>query len=593
MTAETLIDRLMQLRSASAPAFSKDGRTLFHLADDSGQMQIWSLDIETGTRRQLTALDEPVGFLARSPADDTLVFGGDRGGDERQQLHLLAPGADGPAPLTDAPEAMHVWGAWAPDGKRIAYTANSRDGMGFDLYVMELDSRETRRVAEFQGQQTVLSWSPDGALIGVREERGSGDHALRLVDPATGITRTVARANGRATYAALRFRKDGGGAYCLTEIGDFIGLARLDPATARCMPLFSAGDGDVEAAALAPGGDRLAVLVNRQGWSHLLLVDAATGAATPVALPEGVVEGPSWSPDGSSLVFTLTGPDRPRALCLYELATGATRLLLAADTTGQGLVRWRLVGIPSFDGRQIAAWLAEPNEPAPATGRKAVVFVHGGPESQLRPVFRADWQALPLAGYTVLFPNVRGSTGYGRHFASLDDVEKRLDAVEDLRHVRNWLAAQPGIDAGAIAVMGQSYGGFMVLAALTLQPELWKLGIEYYGIGDFLTFFRDTSPWRRRHRAAEYGDAERDRDVLVQASPLTHIDRLKAPLLVAHGKRDPRVPMSESEAVVAALEARGIPVESVYFEHEGHGFTRPDDRRRMYLALLDFLARRL
>jgi dipeptidyl aminopeptidase/acylaminoacyl peptidase len=593
MTAEQLIDRLMSLRSAASPGFSKDGKRLFHLADDSGQMQVWSLDLDSGARRQLTGFDEPVGFLARSPADDTLVFGVDCGGDERQQLHLLAPDAEGPVALTAAPDVIHSWGAFAPDGKRIAFTANSREGLAFDLYIMDLASRQIRRVAELAGLNTVLSWSPDGTLLGVREERGSNDHALRLIDPVTGSARLVAQ-QGRASYSTLRWRKDGGGAYCLTECGaDFIGLAKLDPATGACAPLFQPGDGDVEAAALAPDGNRLAVLVNRAGWSELLLIDPATGAARPVALPEGVVEGLGWSPDGRHLVFVLAGPNRPRALCLHDLKAGTTRLLLAADTSDHGLVRWRLVGLPTFDGRHLSAWLAEPPGPAHSAGRKSVVFVHGGPESQLRPVFRADWQALVLSGYTVLFPNVRGSTGYGRHFAGLDDVARRLDAVEDLRHVHAWLAAQPGIDASAIAIMGQSYGGYMVLAALTSQPELWKLGIEYYGFGDFLTLLRDTGPWRRRHRAAEYGDPERDRDFLISAAPLAQIDRLRAPLLVAHGRRDPRVPFSESETVLAALEARGRPVESVFFDHEGHGFTRPADRRRIYRAMLDFLTRRL
>jgi dipeptidyl aminopeptidase/acylaminoacyl peptidase len=169
----------------------------------------------------------------------------------------------------------------------------------------------------------------------------------------------------------------------------------------------------------------------------------------------------------------------------------------------------------------------------------------------------------------------------------------RLDSVADLRHARDWLAAQPGIDGDSIAIMGQSYGGFMVLAALTSQPELWRAGIEYYGVTHFLNLLRDTSRWRWRHRAAEYGDPERDRDFLIEASPLTHIARLRAPLLVAHGRRDPRVPLSETESLLAALEEAGRPVESVFFEHEGHGFTRPEDKRRIYSAMLDFLARTL
>jgi dipeptidyl aminopeptidase/acylaminoacyl peptidase len=593
VTATHLVDRLLTLCSASAPAFSKDGKSVFHLADDSGQMQIWSLDLASHKRRQLTFLDEAVGFFARSPTDDRLVFGVDIGGDERQQLHLLSPDADGPVPLTAVPGMIHSWGAFAPDGTQIAFTANTRNGLDFDLYVLDLATASTRRVAELPGLQTVLSWSPDGTMLGVREERSNGDHDLRLIDPADGRVRNVSRPQGKASYAALRWRRDGEGAYCLTECGaDFIGIAKLDPKAGSCRPLYQP-DGDVDALALAPDGSRLAAAVNRDGWSQLLLIDARTGAPQPLPTPQGVVEGLSWSPDGARLLFALAGPARPRALCVLDTATGAMDVVLASDTAGHGLVSWRLVAFPTFDGRSIPAWLAEPDGPAPAEGRKAVVFVHGGPESQLRPVFRADWQALVLSGHTVLFPNVRGSTGYGRHYAGLDDVRKRLDSVEDLRHARNWLAAQPGIDANSIAIMGQSYGGFMVLAALTRQPDLWKAGIEYYGFVHFLTLLRDTGRWRWRHRAAEYGDPERDHDFLVEASPLTHIDHLSVPLLVAHGRRDPRVPLSETEMVLRELNARGKPVESIVFEHEGHGFTRPDDRRKIYNALLGFLAHHL
>ena len=177
--------------------------------------------------------------------------------------------------------------------------------------------------------------------------------------------------------------------------------------------------------------------------------------------------------------------------------------------------------------------------------------------------------------------------------AALDDVCLRLDAVEDLRAVRLWLGARPDIDADRIAVMGQSYGGFMVLATLTRHPDLWKAGIESYGIVHFLTLLRDTGPWRRRHRAAEYGDPTADRDFLEEISPLTLIGRLRAPLLVAHGKRDPRVPFSESEALLAALAARRHPVETVLFDHEGHGFTRPDDKRRMLETVMRFLGERV
>jgi dipeptidyl aminopeptidase/acylaminoacyl peptidase len=590
VSSAALLDALLTLPAAIAPAYAKATATLFHLADDSGQMQIWSLDLANGTRRQMTAFDEPVAFLARSPVDDTLVFGVDCGGDERQQLHLLRPGEPAIA-LTAALDAIHTWGAFAPDGTRVAYTANTRNGVDFDLFVQELATGKVTCLAEFAGQQKVLAWSPDGAWLTVQADRSFADQDLALVEVATGKVRPIARAHGLARYTAFRWLKDGSAAYVVTELGgEYLGVARFDPATGRLAPLFMP-DGDVETMALAPDGSRLAVAVNRAGWSELHLVDTATGVAARVDRPAGVIGELTWSPDGLELVLSATDPIRPRGLWRLDPASGEETPLMAAEAPELNLRPWDLVSFTSFDGLEIPGWLALPNSvPGPF---KAVVWVHGGPESQVRPTYRPDVQAMLAAGYAVFLPNVRGSTGYGRRFASLDDVRLRLDAVEDLREARLWLGARAEIDGSAIAVMGQSYGGFMVLATLTRHPDLWKAGIEYYGIVHFLTLLRDTGPWRWRHRAVEYGDPVTDRVFLEHISPLGMIDRLAAPLLVAHGRRDPRVPFSETELLLEALTQLGYAVESVLFDHEGHGFTRPDDRRTILTAVMGFLEREL
>jgi dipeptidyl aminopeptidase/acylaminoacyl peptidase len=246
-------------------------------------------------------------------------------------------------------------------------------------------------------------------------------------------------------------------------------------------------------------------------------------------------------------------------------------------------VEWR-----SFDGVCIQGWLALPRGARPAGGYPAVVWVHGGPVAQTRANFRPDMQMLLACGFAVLMPNVRGSSGYGRAFAASDDVAKRLDSVADLAAGRHFLAAHPEVDPHRIGIMGQSYGGFMVLSAVTEYPELWRAAVDYYGIADFVTTLAGTGPWRRSHRAAEYGDPQRDAALFERISPIHRIDRVRVPLLVAHGKRDPRVPIGESEQVVAALRARQQPVTYLTFDDAGHGFIRSDDRRRIFTAVADF-----
>jgi dipeptidyl aminopeptidase/acylaminoacyl peptidase len=212
---------------------------------------------------------------------------------------------------------------------------------------------------------------------------------------------------------------------------------------------------------------------------------------------------------------------------------------------------------------------------------------------QARPNFRPDIQMLVAQGFAVLLPNVRGSTGYGRAYAESDDVERRFESVSDLAYGRQWLAGRPAIDGERIGIMGQSYGGFMVMSAITEHPDLWRAAVNYYGIADFVTLLAGTGAWRRNHRAAECGDPDRNADLFSRISPIHRVDRIKVPVLIAHGMRDPRVPIGESEQLVAALRERQKPVTYLTFDYAGHGFIRPDDRRRIYAAVAKFFATHL
>jgi dipeptidyl aminopeptidase/acylaminoacyl peptidase len=249
------------------------------------------------------------------------------------------------------------------------------------------------------------------------------------------------------------------------------------------------------------------------------------------------------------------------------------------------------IRFPTFDGREIPAYWFVPNEgdgPWPV-----VVDVHGGPESQRRPDYSPVNQALVAAGFAVLATNVRGSTGYGKTYNHLDDVEKRMDSVADLAAANAWLREQPNVIADRIAVMGQSYGGFMVLSSLTTYPELWAAGVDVVGIANFVTFLEQTGPWRRKTRADEYGDLERDADLLVEISPIHRVERITAPLFVIHGRNDPRVPLGESEQIVGKLRELGREATLLVFDDEGHGMVKRANRIKGYGEAAAFLAERL
>jgi dipeptidyl aminopeptidase/acylaminoacyl peptidase len=569
--------------AAAAPAFSRDGKTLFHLRG-SGLPQVWALDLATGEGRQFTSHDERVTLLRRSPVDDRLIYGIDRGGDERQQLLLLDP-ADGTArELTSDHAVIHDFGGWSPDGARIAFAANERDEAHFDVYVQDLASGARRRVFDGSNLVSVCGFRADGEVLALLHDRGYGDMSLLLLDLGSGETRTLAAA---ANFQSVRWASDGRSLLALTDLGsNFLRLCRLYPDTGEVSVVYRADGRDVEGWAIASDARQLATIENDRGYSVLRIGPIDGERPTVTGLPRGTVTDPTWSVDGSALAFVAASPAEPPSLWIWR--HGAASPIWRPEAPPVVCADFELMSWDSGDGTRIPGWLALPSSARPANGYPAIVWVHGGPVSQARPNFRADMQMLLTQGFAVLMPNVRGSSGYGRAYADSDDVERRLDSVSDLAHGRERLAAHPSIDGTRIGIMGQSYGGFMVMSAITEYPELWRAAVNYYGIADFVTLLAGTGAWRRNHRAAEYGDPERNADLFARISPIHQVDRIQVPVLIAHGSRDPRVPMGESDQYVAALQERQKKVTYETFGYAGHGFIRPDDRRRIYRAVAEF-----
>jgi dipeptidyl aminopeptidase/acylaminoacyl peptidase len=575
-------EAFVTIGAATSPSFSRDGETLFHLRG-SGLPQVWALDLATGADRQLTFHDEKVAFIRRSPVDDRLICGIDRGGDEQQQLQLLDGEAE-PRELTANPASIHDFGGWSSDATKIVYAANERDEAHFDAYIQDVASGVRQCVYQGDNIVTVSGFRSDAAKLALLNDRGYGDMSLLVLDVATGEAREVGEPTN---WQSVRWASDGRTLLALTDLGgsNFLRLCRIDPETGAYIVVYAADDRDVEAWSLSSDGSTLATVENDRGYAVLRVGPLDSERPIVTGLPHGVVTDLAWSPDGSTLAFSAAAPTEPPALWLWR--DGSARVVWRPDVT-LDFVDLELVEWPSFDGSRIPGWLALPRSQRPAAGYPAVVWVHGGPVGQTRPNFRPDIQMLLAQGFAVLMPNVRGSSGYGRAYTESDDVHHRLDSVTDLAHGRAWLATHPAIDAERIGIMGQSYGGFMVMSAITEHPELWRAAVNYYGIADFVTLLEGTGSWRRNHRAAEYGDPERDAELFARISPIHRVERIRAPVLIAHGSRDPRVPMGESDQFVTALQERQKKVSYETFDYAGHGFIRPDDRRRIYRAVAEF-----
>jgi dipeptidyl aminopeptidase/acylaminoacyl peptidase len=591
------LERYLNIRSAYGASVGPEDTVAF-LMDTTGTPQVWTLDEPGAWPEQRTFYDERVSFCSFSPERRELAFGMDEGGDEFTQLFRLDL-ADGRVhPLTDTPDAIHYWGGWSHDGDRIAFAANRRDESVFDVYVQGRDERgdDATLVHEGDGWLSVGGWSPSDDRLIVSEHRSSFDQDLYVLDVETGDFDHVTPHEGEARFESPSWAPDGDALYCCTDRDtDTMELVRLDLDTRDIETVEAGGEWNVDGIALDDETGRFAFSRNVDGYTDLT-VGELTGPTSyeerpAPPLPEGIAGGVSFDPDAERFALSAASRTENTTVHVVDFETGDAERWTHASTAGVPKESFRapeLVHYETFDDREIPAYVTFPAE-VPEGGAPVIVDIHGGPESQRRPSFSGLRQYFLSRGYALFEPNVRGSTGYGKAYTHLDDVRKRMDSVKDVRAAVDWLAAHDDADADRLVAYGGSYGGFMVLAALTEYPDLWAAGVDSVGIASFVTFLENTGAWRREHREAEYGSLEEDREFLESISPLNRADRIEAPLFVLHGANDPRVPVGEAEQIAEEVADHGVPVEKLIFEDEGHGISKLENRIEAYTAVVDFL----
>ncbi len=588
------IERYLRIRSAYSPSFLPDGSLLFR-NDATGVAQTWRVDEPLGWQSQVTFHDESVSFASASPERNELIYGMDEGGNERTQLYRVDATGENVVNLTDEPDAKHRWGGWSHDGERFAFASNRRDERVFDLYVQGRDDDEPRRVCETDGWYSVVGWSPDDERLAVRQARSNFDHDLYVVDVDGGELERVTSPDDDGTrYSSVNWSPDGDSFYLVTDEdgADTLFLARLDVSTGEVEKVVDGGDWNVGGVSVDDETGRVVYGRNVEGFTDLRAAEIEDGGLVELPtpdLPDGVIGGTSFGPDGDRFAVTVTGRSRNANVYVVEFETGDARRWTDAATAGiprETFVEPTTVRYESFDGLSVPALFSTPESADPPY--PVVVDIHGGPESQRRPSFSALRQYLLAHGYALLEPNIRGSTGYGREYTHLDDVRKRMDSVRDIGAALDWLGERDDVDEDCVAAYGGSYGGFVVLAALAEYPDRWAAGIDVVGIANFVTFLENTGEWRRELREAEYGSLEDDRDFLEEISPVNNAHRIRAPLLVMHGANDPRVPVEEAEQIAEKVE-ENAPVDTLIFEDEGHGFSKLENRIEAYTRLVEFL----
>lgn len=580
-----------------------DGESVLFVSDISGQLNLWQVASQGGWPRQLTLFTEDSVREAVFSRDGArIAFVADHHGDEKYQVYVMDAVGGWPEKITDRPDVQYELAGFSPCGRYLAYSGNAANPQDFDIYLYDFETRETRQLTPGGGLRSAVSFSPDGSKILAVQFYSNTNQDLLLIDVATGEIRNLTPHEGReAVYFPGPWLQDGSGFYFLTNDGrEFQAVAFYNLAENRWSYAVTA-DWDIEDCALNADQRLLAYVVNDAGRSVLHVIERESGREVSVPpLPSGVITAVRFARrDRRNRLFLQMGTYK-EATTIYvlDLDSGTlTRLTesMLGNIPDEVFVEPELVYIDSFDGLRIPAWLYRPHGIRPGEKVPALISIHGGPEAQERPAYNYGgfYQYLLSRGVAVLAPNIRGSTGFGIEYQKRIHRDWGGAELKDIEACNRYLRSLDWIDGDRIGIWGGSFGGFATLSAATRLPDLWAVACDFCGPSNLITFVQSVPPHWKPMMKAWIGDAEEDREFLIERSPITYVDQLKCPLMVVQGAMDPRVVKAESDQMVERLRSLGREVEYLVFEDEGHGFTKKTNQLKGYAAMADFLIRHL
>jgi dipeptidyl aminopeptidase/acylaminoacyl peptidase len=557
-----------------------------------------------GDRQQITFFDEPIGSGVFEPLKgEYFLFMKDIGGNEFSQLYRFDMANRKITLLTDGKRSQNGGIRWNRTGTHIAYASTMRNGQDRDIYVMNPKdpASNTLLLQNAGGGWSVVDWSPDDTQLLVQEGISVNEARLYLVDRRSGNkTRMLPEKDERTRYSGVAFAGNGKGVYLVTnKDNEFNRLAYYDLSTKKLSYITNAIPWDVEEATLSRDGQQLAFVTNENGLSKLYILATGTNKYTPVtSIPTGLIGRMEWHPDSKSLGFSFSTYHSSSDVYEYNTVTRKLVRWTESELGGMdvsGLREPTLISWKSFDDRMISGYLYR--AASKFQGKRPVIInIHGGPEGQSRPGFlgRSNYYLNEL-GVSIIYPNVRGSSGYGKTFLDLDNGMKREESVYDIGALIDWIAQQPDLDKDRIMVTGGSYGGYMTLAVSYLYSDKIRCSLDVVGISNFNTFLKNTESYRRDLRRVEYGD-ERDPDMAAyfeKIAPLNHIDKIRKPLFIVQGGNDPRVPYTESIQMKEKIKQNGGEVWFLMAKDEGHGFRKKNNIDYQFYATLEFVKRYL
>jgi dipeptidyl aminopeptidase/acylaminoacyl peptidase len=575
--------------------------------------QVHRIVMPGGARTQLTFFPDRIDGASYEPAKgDFFIFTKGAGGNEFTQNYRYDNATGEVTLLTDG-KSKNSGPTWSNKGDRIVYTSTRRNGADTDIFRQSpLDPKTDRLLAEVKGGGwDVLDWSPDDKELLVLEEISVNESYLWLFNSETGekkeLTPRPADGAEKVAYSRAQFAKDGKGIFVTTDReSEFQRLAYIDRASSKHTYLLPDIKFDVNDWDLSDDGKQIAYTLNENGVSTLHVLDLAlkngvTTASTPrepvfnPPLKNVVITGVRWHRHSNPtlLAFNVTGARQPADVYTWDTSKNATTRWTESETGGIPSARFtepELVKWKSFDGKEITGFLyrrRELSNPAPV-----IINIHGGPEAQFRPGYLArNNYFINELGCAILYPNVRGSTGYGKTFVKLDNGSKREDTYKDISSLLDWIKTQPQLDANRVMVTGGSYGGHMTLAVACNYADRIRCALDVVGISNLATFLKNTESYRRDLRRAEYGD-ERDpkmAEFMERTAPLNNAQKITKPLFVVAGANDPRVPKSEADQIVATLKKQGTPVWYLVAKDEGHGFAKKKNADFQFYSTVQFI----
>ncbi len=592
------IERLMASNAYGGLSFSPDGATLLVDSAESGIPNLYAVPVAGGATVALThSTTDPIGAIGYFADDNRVLYIKDHGGDERNHVFVLKP--DGSSvDLTPGETLKAKFVAWAADHESFFLATNERDPRFFDLYEYDAANYARRLLFKNDGAYQICAVSPDRRHVALMRIVDNANIHAYLYDTATGSLRQLTPDNSGISEVPQVFTADGKGLIYTSDAGsEFAYLERLDLETGGKRDVYRT-HWDIQSAGLSRDGRYLAAVVDEDARETLRLFDAAT--LRPVAVPDlgpGAVKSVAIANGAPLAAVVESDGQTPGDVVLVDFKAGTKRLLLQSlspDVAASDLVLGKVVRFKSYDGLEIPGILFIPHQ-AEAAGRgPAVIFVHGGPGDESQVGYKPLTQYLVNRGYVVFEINNRGSRGSGKTFSHLDDHHHGSVDLDDVVSAKTMLAATGYADPARVAIMGQSYGGFMALAGLAFRPLAFAAGVDLYGVSDWVRLLPNTPSWwedLRRSLMSEMGDWRDPAQLqhLKDISPVLHARSIRRPLLVLQGANDPRVLPDESKSIVAEVKANGVPVQYVEFPDEGHGFRKKANQIVAYGAIAAFL----